>query len=312
MAMKHVRRDQALGWVALAWGGLILALVAAQGPSGGPSGGRPAVRLMVAIPAPLEVVIFGLFTLTALFVLWLLMPRHLRHRKKHPDTIEMVYENPKVSPWFTIGLLVLSAVPFAVMGYLLWQGWSPFEEGTTRVPAAPGLSSLAAPPPQATFVPEASSPWFSGAVTALAIVVGLGCLALTLWILFGDRLIGTWEGLKPRTSEGLLEAIEESLEGLQQEADARRAIVRCYRRFEHALTRRGLPRNPWETPTEFMRRALGSLPLPPAVVKRLTDLFHLARFSDHPLGPRERDLAVDSLVEIRTALEEERANAAAV
>ena len=160
-------------------------------------------------------------------------------------------------------------------------------------------------------MPETSSPWFSGVVAVLALTVGAGCLALILWILFGDRLIESWEGLKPRTSEGLLEAIDDSLDALRREADARRAIIRCYRRFEHALIRRGVPRDPWETPTEFMRRALGRLPLPPPVVKNLIDLFHLARFSEHPLGPRERDHAVDALLEIRTALEEERANAAA-
>jgi hypothetical protein len=308
---RGIRTSPALGWVAVAAAGLILVLVVAQGPPSGPTSGRPAVRLMVSIPAPLEVVILGLFALVALFVLWLLMPRHLRRRKKDPDTIEMVYENPKVSPWVAVALLTLSAAPLVLMGYLLWRGWSPFGERVARLLSAPGLPAPAAPPVQGPFVPEASSPWFSGAVTILALAVGVGCLALALWILFGDRMIGSWEGLKPRSSEGLLEAIDDSLEALRREADARRAIVRCYRRFEHAVTRRGLPRKPWETPMEFMQKALGRLPLAPDVVGTLIDLFHLARFSDHPLGTRERDLAVDSLVEIRAALEGERENASA-
>ncbi len=308
---KGAGKCPALGWVAVAAGGLLLALVAAQG-SGGQASGRPAVRLVVSIPTPLEAAIFGLFGLAALFVLWLLMPRHLRHGKKDPDAIEMVYENPKISPWFTVGMLVLSAAPLALVGYLLWRGWPPFEKGVARVSLAAGFSAPGAPLHQGSVVPYASEPWFSGVVTVLALVVGAGCLAATLWILFGDRLIGTWKGLTPRTSEPLLEAIDDSLETLRQESDARRAIIRCYRHFEHALTRRGLPRDPWETPTEFMRKALGRLPLPPEIVKGLIDLFHLARFSDHPLGPRERNVAVDSLVEIRTALEGETAHASAV
>ncbi len=289
-----------------------MALVAAQATPSGPTSGRPAVRLMVNIPPPLEVAMFGLFTLTALLVLWLLVPRALRRRKKDPDTIEMVYENPKVSPWFTVALLVVSAAPLATLGYLLWTGWSPFEEGELHVPIGPGLSVPPVAPAPRPFVPMATEPWFSGAVTLLALAVGVGCLALVLWLLFGDRMVGSWEGLKPRASEGLLDAIEDSLDALRQEADARQAIIRCYRRFEQALGRRGLPRDPWETPTEFMRRALGRLPLPPPVARDLIDLFHLARFSDHPMGLRERDLAVDALVELRATLEGEGANAAAV
>ena len=63
---------------------------------------------------------------------------------------------------------------------------------------------------------------------------------------------------------------------------------------------------------EFMWKALGRLPLPPDIVRTLIHLFHLARFSDHPLGPRERDRAVDALVEIRAALEEKEAHESAV
>lgn len=309
---RAICRSPALGWAAVTVGSLILALVAAQSASSGPTGGRPAVRLMLSIPAPFDALIFGLFALAAFFVLWLLMPRHLRRRKKDDQGFEMVHESPKVSPWFTVGILALGAAPLVLLGYLLRRGWWPLEKGPLRASSVPGLSPPAALPAQGTFLPDASSPWFSGAVTVLAVAGGVGCLALALWLLFGDRLLGSWERLKPRTAEGLLEAIEESLDALRREADARRAIIRCYRRFEHGLILRGLRRDPWETPIEFMRRALGSLPLPAEVVKNLIDLFHLARFSNHLLGPRERDLAVDSLVAIRAALEEERANAPAV
>ncbi len=312
--IQRLREHTALGWVIVAAGGLILAFVATLSPQNESATGRPAVRLVVSVPAPLEVAVFGLFALAALVVLWLLIPRGLRRRKKDPESFEMVYEMPKVSPWFTVAMLALSAAPLVLMGYLLWRGWSPFEEGNLRVPPAPGISAPAMPPAQGVFAPYASEPWFSGAVTVLALVAGAGCLAVTLWILFGDRMIGSWEGLlaRSRSPEPLLEAIDDSLEALRRESDARRAIIRCYRRFEHAVTRRGLPRKPWETPMEFMQKALGRLPLAPDVVKSLIDLFHLARFSDHPLGLRERDLAVDSLVEIRAALEGERANASAI
>jgi hypothetical protein len=65
----------------------------------------------------------------------------------------------------------------------------------------------------------------------------------------------------------------------------------------------GLERRPWLTPTEFMREVLARLSLPRAAVPTLTGLFELARFSHHPLGPSERDRAVDALHEIRRATE---------
>jgi Domain of unknown function (DUF4129) len=314
VTLQRLRRNPAIGWMIVAAGGLILALMATQGSSGGEASGRPAVRLMASVPAPLNVAIFGLFALTALFTFWLLIPRGFRRPKKDEESFDLVHEVPKASPWSLVVMLALSAVPLVLMGYVLWRGWSPFVAGTPILVPTPGVSPRPVLPAQGAFVPYATEPWFSGAVTVLALAAGAGCLALIFWILFGDRMIGSWGGLlaRPRTSEGLLEAIDDSLEALRREPDARRAIVRCYRLFEHALTRRGLPRDPWETPTEFMWKSLGRLPLPSDIVKTLIHLFHAARFSDHPLGPSERDLAVDSLVEVRAALEGKEADASTI
>ncbi len=101
-----------------------------------------------------------------------------------------------------------------------------------------------------------------------------------------------------------MDAIEESLDSLRLEPDARRAIIRCYRRFEHVVADWGLPRAPWQTPTEFMRKALGRLPVPAAAVRRLTEAFEISRFSHHPVGPADRETALGALIEIKTALEE--------
>ncbi len=86
--------------------------------------------------------------------------------------------------------------------------------------------------------------------------------------------------------------------------DAREAIIRCYARFERSLALAETKRAPWQTPMEFMRTALGALPLAPADVASLTRLFEIARFSRHPLGEDERDRAWDALVSIRKSLAE--------
>jgi hypothetical protein len=97
-------------------------------------------------------------------------------------------------------------------------------------------------------------------------------------------------------------AVDDSAEDLRSDPDARRAIVRCYARFERAAADSGVERKAWSTPMEFMREALRRLPVPRTAVPTLTGLFELARFSQHPLGPTERDQALEALDEIRTAI----------
>ena len=142
--------------------------------------------------------------------------------------------------------------------------------------------------------------------------VGFGSLGLVLWLCFGDRLQRQTGGFAgPRGP--LAGAIEDSLDDLRREPDARTAIIRIYHHFERALGAADLPRRPWQTPVEFMRAVLGKLPVPAAAVQSLTGLFELARFSRHPVGAAERDGAWRSLLEIRAALEpdSERPDAAA-
>jgi hypothetical protein len=155
-------------------------------------------------------------------------------------------------------------------------------------------------------------PFFTTAVTILALAAGLALTGGVLWILFGDRLAWWWAGpLAENRKEPFVEAAEESLDDLAHEPDARRAIILCYRRFELALARIKAGRAPWLTPMEFMREVLARLALPPGSVWQLTRLFEISRFSAEPLGPAERDAARQALEDIRTALEGRRSDAPA-
>lgn len=291
------------GWAAVAATGFMLALAGVMGSPTGPATGAPAVRLIVRIPDPLKAAILGLFALTALLFLGFMFPRGLRRRKKEDEEFELVYEHPKVSPWALLLVLVLFLVPVGLAVYYFWVAWLPAEADVVRVPPPSGLSERAGPLPHAPGSPFASAPLFTGAVASLAILAGLGCLVVMLWIFLGDRMIGRWmEPPQRRLPERLIDAVEESLDALRREPDARRAIILCYRRFEQALAGFGLPRKPWETPSEFMTEALRQLRVPSEPVGTLTGLFEVSRFSHHPVGLVERDLAVGSLVEIQAAL----------
>jgi hypothetical protein len=89
---------------------------------------------------------------------------------------------------------------------------------------------------------------------------------------------------------------------LDETGDAREAVIACYVRMERALAEAGSPRRPSESPLELLSRVLGEQDVPEPDVRRLTDLFTEARFSDHPVTGEMRDAARRSLRGIADAL----------
>jgi hypothetical protein len=136
-------------------------------------------------------------------------------------------------------------------------------------------------------------------------------VGLALWFAVAGHLTRWFDDDQAETPPPLAEAVEESLEDLRGEVDARRAITRCYARFERAAAVSGLGRRPWQTPMEFMHAVLSRLPAPPGAVRTLTALFELARFSDRPLGSVERDRALAALDDVKAAIDESRPDAIA-
>ena len=105
-----------------------------------------------------------------------------------------------------------------------------------------------------------------------------------------------------RGPDALAAALDESIDDLRNEPDLRRAIVAAYARMEDALAAAGIPRDPAEAPLEYVERALLSLDTSAEAVRRLTDLFALARFSQHEPDPSMRDEAIEALVAVRDEL----------
>jgi hypothetical protein len=97
-------------------------------------------------------------------------------------------------------------------------------------------------------------------------------------------------------------ALDESLDDLRSEPDLRRAIIAAYARMEHALAAGGIPRRPSEAPFEYVERALGELATNSESVRRLTDLFEWAKFSQHEPETEMRDDAIAALVAVRNEL----------
>jgi hypothetical protein len=212
-------------------------------------------------------------------------------------------------PWWLQVLVRLAPLlPLLGIVALLWIAWPHLEESVLawgrRILTAPPGSDVPSPE-----IPVVALPWLGWLIGLVTLGLSLVFLAVALLLLFAERLADWWDRRRRRASASpLLAAVDESLDDLASEPDARAAIIKCYRRFERVAARARVPRAPWQTPAEFLVEALTRLTLPRPAVERLTRLFEVARFSDHPVESLERDEARSCLEEIRSVLEPEEAS----
>jgi hypothetical protein len=126
-----------------------------------------------------------------------------------------------------------------------------------------------------------------------------------------------WRTLKRRTAipldreqtvaEDFAASIGDAIDDLENEPDARRAVIAAYARMENVLARNGLKRRPSETPVEYLRRILLGLTSRGDSVSRLTSLFEQAKFSRHEIDVSMKLDAIGALREIRDDLQEAHA-----
>ncbi len=284
-----------LAWAGLAAGFLIALAAALQMAGSVPAGAH--VSGVIRLPGLVTAAIFALFGLALLVFIGDLVRRALSKQKGQAGH-EPAQEPSRVPPWLRRVTMILSLVNAAVLAYL-WRR-AVLDGGLLS-----GMGGLASGLPLPGVHPASAPAIFNWIFGGLALAAGLGALGLALWVALADRPVreDEEEPVGPNPAGPLEAAVDESLEDLRAESDPRRAIVRCYARFERAAADSGHARRPWLTPSEFMHEVLARLSLPRAAVPTLTGLFELARFSHHALGPRERDRAVDALHEIRRAME---------
>ena len=73
--------------------------------------------------------------------------------------------------------------------------------------------------------------------------------------------------------------------------------------MERTLAARGVPRERFEAPVEYLARVLDLVQVSSHSIRRLTSLFERARFSPHEIDARMKDDAIDALAGLRTELE---------
>jgi hypothetical protein len=146
----------------------------------------------------------------------------------------------------------------------------------------------------------------SRAVTWLSFLVALAVIAVAGGLLWRWSRSGTAGNPAAASAEEsksrVVAAVDESLTYLEAETDPRRAVIAAYARLEAELKAVGRPRQPSEAPLEYMARILSIFSVGPDSLRRLTDLFEWAKFSQHPVEPSMKEEAIGALRRVRAEL----------
>ena len=165
--------------------------------------------------------------------------------------------------------------------------------------------------------PEAADPGFPGQVlpdnpvaklepdrdpqVIWPLAIGLALLivaAIVAVVLLERRRSRRRDVRTPEQLEQLGKALDEAIDDLRRDPDPRRAVIAAYARMEQALTVFGLPRRPAEAPYEYLHRVARELEAE-GPVEALTELFEVAKFSDHSVDETMRGRAIDALTAVR-------------
>jgi hypothetical protein len=233
-------------------------------------------------------------------LIWIDTPARSKARKKKRP-VSAVDTNEMGSNLRT-GSLVLVGVTLAVLALIL-VFWFLLEQAD-QVQPPPLLPSSttggsAVPPVQ----PRPSAPpafdWFLvGLIASVAVVLPLGLLARRR-LRMTDPELATDE-----VPESVVRAVGESIDQIERDPDARRAIIRAYAQMEHAFDDAGIPRRPSEAPFEYIGRALRGVRVSRPAAGRLAALFERARFSQHIVGTETKDEAIGALRDIEQQMQE--------
>ncbi|MDQ3670544.1 MAG: DUF4129 domain-containing protein [Actinomycetota bacterium] len=139
-------------------------------------------------------------------------------------------------------------------------------------------------------------------LTAAVLLLAAGASTAALWTPARRRRPRHLSGLGHDGSGGtnaLVALVEETVDDLRAEHDARRAIIAAYARMERGLARKGVPRRAWEAPVEYLGRVLRELRADSGHVGRLTNLFEHAKFSREEMPTDAKGEAIDCLLAIR-------------
>jgi hypothetical protein len=206
-------------------------------------------------------------------------------------------EMGKRVPWVRFGIVM--AIFLAIFVYARTHGGqSGPRTPTVATPTVP--SSKHKVKSHAKTQPDEVKPQFQW-----LLIVVLGSLAVAFVGVAGILVLRRrGQALPPRPMAVVLsEVLSETLDDLRAEPDPRKAVIGAYARMERTLSARGVPREAFEAPLEYLARVLDLVQVSSHSILRLTGLFERARFSPHEIDATMKDDAIDALVGLRAELE---------
>lgn len=262
------------------------------GSSGASTAGAPSLFFDYVASAMLV-----LFPLGVLVVVWAMAQgRHQRllaHQTNWRRTVATVA--------IALGLLAAAVYLRPGHGLIHSSGSRPAVNPPAQgQPAKPGKRK--APPPAY----DAQFRWLP-ALIVVAILLGLGVAFGTIYV--RRRRGGDGWDREAALMAALDQVAADTLHDLRVERNPRRAVIRTYARMEQTFAAYGVAREEAEAPLEYLTRVLDRLSVSVHSVRRLTQLFARARFSEHEVDAGMKDEAIEALVGLRAELEHGRKDA---
>ena len=269
---------------------LVLVGVVAVASTGSTPGGTGNTR------SPSETILDTFFTLAILALIpgSAILIYGLMQRKEISEEIASGRYRRTSAVAMIVTVAVLSGIVYLVRGGDGFLPWVPFGETVEIGPNGQIITrDASAYDPDAY---QAEIAWIPVLVVLSIAVIGVLALALAARRRPGREIAGA------ATAEQLADVLDETLDDLRAEPDARRAVIAAYARLERAFAAAGVPRRRQETAEEYVPRALRGLEVDGRAVRALTDLFTIAKFSHHPVTPAMKLEAISCLERIRDDL----------
>jgi hypothetical protein len=277
------------GWAVAVGVAVLLALVAAASrtqlfhesePPLAPGVSRLVVDFSLYLFLVLELLVGAL-------VIWALWPRdeYSMPEIKRPPWWHLLIQYAMLAAVFALGVLFAARIRRLL-----------FDRGTPP----PGQSGSAASNRAlgAASVPN-TPPGFDWLAFGLVVLL-LAAVALLWWQRMRRRRLR--RGEEREIQRALAEVLGDALDDLRTDTDPRRAVIQAYARMERVLAVHRVPRRPHEVPLEYLSRALAELDIREPAIRRLTELYEFARFSQHEVDEAMRADALESLAAIRENL----------
>ncbi len=125
---------------------------------------------------------------------------------------------------------------------------------------------------------------------AVVLAVALGTIA---WTRRGRTSAAELE--EPDGEATLDDIVRDATELLRSSGEPRAAVLLAYASLEQSLAKAGTSRQSWETVAEYLDHTLSTAPHVAAPIRRLGELYELARFSDVEITEADRQIALRSL-----------------